>query len=106
MDFEESKYQSALDYVYGFVDFSMVRQARLSAENFDLKRMEHLMQLLGDPEKEYPVIHIAGTKGKGSTAAMIASVLQEAGYRVGLYTSPHLQDYRRADTDQSRSHFA
>lgn len=93
MDFEESKYQSALDYVYGFVDFSMVRQARLSAENFDLKRMEHLMQLLGDPERKYPVIHIAGTKGKGSTAAMIASVLQEAGYRVGLYTSPHLQDY-------------
>jgi dihydrofolate synthase/folylpolyglutamate synthase len=93
MDFDERKYQSALDYVYSFVDFSLVRQARLSAENFDLKRMEHLMELLGNPERQYPVIHIAGTKGKGSTAAMIAEVLQEAGYRVGLYTSPHLQDY-------------
>lgn len=93
MVFDERKYQSALDYVYSFVDFSMVRQARLSAENFDLARMERLMRLLGNPERLYPVIHIAGTKGKGSTAAMIAAVLQTAGYKVGLYTSPHLQDY-------------
>ncbi len=93
MIFDERSYQSALDYVYSFVDFSLTRQARLSAENFDLKRMQHLMDLLGNPDRSYPVIHIAGTKGKGSTAAMIASVLQEAGYKVGLYTSPHLQDY-------------
>jgi dihydrofolate synthase/folylpolyglutamate synthase len=93
MVFDERKYQEALDYVYRFVDFSMVRQARLSAENFNLDRMNHLMELLGNPERTYPVVHIAGTKGKGSTAAMIASVLQQAGYRVGLYTSPHLQDY-------------
>lgn len=93
MIFDERKYQSALDYVYSFVDFSMVRQARLSAENFDLARMEHLMRLLGNPERQYPVIHIAGTKGKGSTASMISAVMQTAGYKVGLYTSPHLQDY-------------
>ena len=82
MVFDERKYQEALDYVYSFVDFSMVRQARLSAENFNLDRMNHLMQLLGNPERNYPVVHIAGTKGKGSTAAMISSVLQQAGYRV------------------------
>lgn len=51
------------------------------------------MSLLGDPQDEYPVVHIAGTKGKGSTAVFIASVLQQAGYKVGLYTSPHLHDY-------------
>lgn len=49
---------------------------------------------LGHPERNYPSIHVAGTNGKGSTSHMIASVLQEAGYRVGLYTSPHLKDFR------------
>lgn len=49
---------------------------------------------LGKPEKQYPSVHIAGTNGKGSTSHMIASVLQAAGYRVGLYTSPHLKDFR------------
>jgi len=93
MVFDDGKYQNALDYVYSFVDFSLTRQARLSAVNFDLGRMAHLMDLIGNPDRCYPVIHIAGTKGKGSTAVMIASVLQEAGYKVGLYTSPHLQDY-------------
>ncbi len=48
---------------------------------------------MGNPHQQYPVIHVAGTKGKGSTAAMIASGLRAAGYRVGLYTSPHLQEY-------------
>jgi dihydrofolate synthase/folylpolyglutamate synthase len=93
MDDIEEQYQSALDYLYGFVDFSLTRQDRLAAANFDLQRMVDLMALLGDPQNHYPIIHVAGTKGKGSTAAMIASVLQNCGYRVGLYTSPHLQDY-------------
>ncbi len=93
MDIIEEQYQSALDYLYSFVDFSLTRQDRLAAANFDLQRMLDLMALLGDPQNSYPIIHVAGTKGKGSTAAMIASVLQNCGYRVGLYTSPHLQDY-------------
>lgn len=60
--------------------------------SFDgLERMEALLKELGDPEKDFKVIHIAGTNGKGSTAVMIASVLEEAGYSVGLYTSPHLE---------------
>ena len=49
---------------------------------------------LGKPESQYPSVHVAGTNGKGSTSHMIASVLQEAGYKVGLYTSPHLKDFR------------
>ena len=93
MAFNEQEYQTALDYLYGFVDYSLTRQDRLAAANFNLQRMVDLMSLMGNPQSKYPVIHIAGTKGKGSTAAMIASVLQSAGYKVGLYTSPHLQDY-------------
>ena len=89
----EKEYQSALDYLYTFVDFSLTKQDRLAAAKFDLSRMVELLNLLGDPQKKYPIVHIAGTKGKGSTSAMIASVLENAGYRVGLYTSPHLQDY-------------
>lgn len=89
----EQKYQEALDYLYGFVDYSLTRQLRYSPDKFNLDRMRRLMKLMGDPHLRYPVIHVAGTKGKGSTAAMIASVLREAGFMVGLYTSPHLQDY-------------
>ncbi len=57
---------------------------------FGLTQMERILRAIGDPHKEIQAIHIAGTNGKGSTAAMINSILQEEGYRVGLYTSPHL----------------
>jgi dihydrofolate synthase / folylpolyglutamate synthase len=86
-------YQHALDYLYSFVDFSMTRSFRWSADKFDLKRMVDLMAALGHPEREYPIIHVAGTKGKGSVSAMCESVLRAAGYSVGLYTSPHMHDY-------------
>jgi dihydrofolate synthase / folylpolyglutamate synthase len=86
-------YQEALDYLYSFVDYSLTRGFRFSPEKFDLGRMVAFLELLGNPHRSYPVIHVAGTKGKGSTAALIASALQAAGYRVGFYTSPHLQEY-------------
>lgn len=56
-----------------------------------LERMKELLTALGDPQKDLSIIHVAGTNGKGSTCVMIASILQEAGYSVGLYTSPHLE---------------
>jgi dihydrofolate synthase/folylpolyglutamate synthase len=56
-----------------------------------LQRMQRLLEELGSPEERQPVIHVAGTKGKGSTAAMIAAALTSAGYRTGLFTSPHLE---------------
>ena len=61
--------------------------------SFDgLERMKALLAALGDPEAGFRAIHIAGTNGKGSTAVMTASILEEAGYSVGLFTSPHLED--------------
>lgn len=86
-------YQQTLDYLYSFVDYSLTRNLRNLPEKFNLDRMRALMMRLENPQDKYPVIHVAGTKGKGSTSALIASALQAAGYRVGFYTSPHLIDF-------------
>jgi len=86
-------YQQTLDYLYSFVDYSLTRSFRYTPDKFDLGRMYELMTRLGNPESKYPSIHIAGTKGKGSVAALCHGVLQAAGYKTGLYTSPHLHDY-------------
>lgn len=93
MENVEAAYQSTLDYLYSFVDYSLTRSLRYSPEKFDLGRMAALAEVLGSPHRQYPIVHVAGTKGKGSTCAMIVSALQAAGYKVGLYTSPHLVDY-------------
>ncbi|MFH0868285.1 MAG: folylpolyglutamate synthase/dihydrofolate synthase family protein [Candidatus Woesearchaeota archaeon] len=61
---------------------------------FGLERVESLLKKLGNPEKSLKIIHVAGTNGKGSVCAMLSAILQGAGYRVGLYTSPHLKDIR------------
>ena len=89
----DSPYQQALDYIYSFIDYETMRQPR-SATHFDLRRMDELLARLGNPHLKARTVHIAGTKGKGSTAVMIASVLTAAGYKTGLYTSPHLSDLR------------
>jgi dihydrofolate synthase/folylpolyglutamate synthase len=89
----EKDYQNNLDFLYSFVDYSLTRQLRYSPDKFNLTRMCLLLELMGNPHRQYPVVHVAGTKGKGSTSAMIANSLKEAGYKVGLYTSPHLHDY-------------
>jgi dihydrofolate synthase/folylpolyglutamate synthase len=83
-------FDEALDYLYSFVDYSLERSYRYSAEVFDLDRMHQLLHRLGDPQAAYRTIHIAGTKGKGSVSSLIASSLRAAGHRTGLYTSPHL----------------
>jgi dihydrofolate synthase/folylpolyglutamate synthase len=77
-------YQSSLDYLYRLEKFGMI---------FGLTQVERILEALGNPHRELQVIHIGGTNGKGSTAAMMASILQHEGYRVGLYTSPHLIDF-------------
>ena len=88
-------YRAALDYILSFTDFERAPAVVYSAANFDLRRMEQLLERLGNPHLEARAIHVAGTKGKGSTAAMIASALGAAGYRTGLYTSPHLHTFRQ-----------
>jgi dihydrofolate synthase/folylpolyglutamate synthase len=77
----QDTYQQSLDYLYGLEKFGMI---------FNLTQVERILNAIGDPHKEIQTIHIGGTNGKGSTAAMMGSILQKEGYRVGLYTSPHL----------------
>ncbi|HWQ83941.1 MAG TPA: folylpolyglutamate synthase/dihydrofolate synthase family protein [Anaerolineales bacterium] len=89
----ESRYQQTLEYLYSFVDYSLTHADRYSPEKFDLGRMRVFAEHLGSPHTLYPIIHVAGTKGKGSVSALCAAALSQAGYKVGLYTSPHLQDY-------------
>jgi dihydrofolate synthase/folylpolyglutamate synthase len=89
----ETAYNLALDYLYSFVDYSLKHSSELAKADFNLDRMFALMDLLDKPQSRYPIIHVAGTKGKGSVSALCASALQAAGYKVGLYTSPHLEDY-------------
>src|SRR3990170_4874051 len=89
----ETAYNKALDYLYSFVDYSLKHSSELAKAEFNLDRMFALMRELGDPHTKYPIIHVAGTKGKGSVCALCASALQAAGYKTGLYTSPHLLDY-------------
>ncbi len=90
---DEIAYQHALDYLYSFVDYSLKHASELARADFNLDRMVQLMRLLEDPHRAYPILHVAGTKGKGSVCALSAAALQAAGLRVGLYTSPHLLDY-------------
>ncbi len=85
-----SDYPSALEFLLGRVNFERTVAVPYHTSAFKLDRMRRLLALVGDPHLGLAAVHIAGTKGKGSTAAMIAAVLQAAGMRTGLYTSPHL----------------
>lgn len=86
-------YAEALTTLDSFLNYEQTVQYRYP-EVFSLDRVEKLLRRLGDPHRAYPTLHVAGTKGKGSTCAFAASILQAAGCRIGLYTSPHLFDFR------------
>src|SRR5215218_9695741 len=81
-------YEEALAFWYGRVNYE-VRAA--GPGDLKLERMRALLKALGDPHDRVRLVHVTGTKGKGSTCAMIAAVLRAAGYRIGLFTSPHLE---------------
>lgn len=85
-------YQETLDWM--FTQLPMYQKIGAAAYEKDLTNTLKLSEHLNFPEKKFKSVHIAGTNGKGSTSSMIASILQEAGYKVGLYTSPHLKDFR------------
>ena len=88
----QSNYRAAIDKMLTLADFERKSRA-LQPPDWHLKRMEVLLARLGNPHFATPVVHIAGSKGKGSTAAMAASILAAAGLRTGLYTSPHLHNF-------------
>ncbi|WP_425077434.1 bifunctional folylpolyglutamate synthase/dihydrofolate synthase [Psychroserpens sp. S379A] len=85
-------YQDTVNWM--FKQLPMYQNQGKSAYKVDLSNSILLAKYLNHPEKHFKSIHVAGTNGKGSTSHMLASILQEAGYKVGLYTSPHLKDFR------------
>ncbi len=87
-------YAESLRYILGFTNFETARSIPYSERTWHLERISALLDALGRPHERFPAIHIAGTKGKGSTAAMLDAILQAAGLRTGLYTSPHLHTFR------------
>lgn len=87
-------YEEAVKYLLSFTDYEKLPGITYTAANYDLGRMEMLLKPLEDPHLGTRMVHIAGTKGKGSTAAMISGILIKAGYKTGLYTSPHLLSIR------------
>jgi len=85
-------YQNTIDYLYSRLPmFSRIGAAAIKN---DLHNTQLICSFLGNPEKKFKTIHIAGTNGKGSTSHMLAAIFQKAGYKTGLYTSPHLYDFR------------
>jgi dihydrofolate synthase/folylpolyglutamate synthase len=87
-------YQQALHYIHSFDDPYLAAIRNHGRQTWGLDPIRALLATLGEPQQAYPVIHVAGTKGKGSTCAFITQGLIEAGLKVGLYISPHLQDWR------------
>lgn len=85
-------YQETLSWLFGRLP--MFQNQGKKALNHKLDNIQKLVSFLGNPHTKFKSLHIAGTNGKGSSSHMLASVLQEAGYKVGLYTSPHLKDFR------------
>lgn len=86
-----SRYQDALDYLYA--NLPVFQRIGAAAYKADLHNTVALLATLGNPERKFSSIHIAGTNGKGSSSHMLASILQSAGYKTGLYTSPHLKEF-------------
>ena len=85
--YSSAAYQRALDFWFGRVNFEI---ACPQPDELRLDRIRALLDRLGNPHERLRILHVAGSKGKGSTAAMLAAVLRQAGHRTGLFTSPHL----------------
>ena len=86
-----SSYQEALNYLYD--NLPMFQRLGSVAIRKDLTNTIRLCKILGDPQLSFKSVHVAGTNGKGSTSHMLASIMQAAGYKAGLYTSPHLKEF-------------
>lgn len=87
-------YQSAVKYLNTKTNYETMLRVGYNHTNFNLSRMLRILAGIGNPHKQFRSLHIAGTKGKGSTCTMLATMLRHAGYRTGLYTSPHFIELR------------
>ena len=83
-------YAKAIEYIFAKTDYERQQTLRYNTTTFDLDRMNKLLKNVGNPHKKTETVHIAGTKGKGSTATMLAKMIEANSYDVGLYTSPHV----------------
>ncbi len=88
------RYQEAYKYINTFTNYEKVPGLNRDVSADELERVRLLLRLLGRPQNSFKSVVIAGTKGKGSVAAMLDSILREAGHRTALYTSPHLHTFR------------
>ena len=86
-------YLQALSYLNSFINYEK-KDSYFYQESFRLERVKEFLRLLGNPQDSLKCLHIAGTKGKGSVCVFAANILRAAGYKAGLYTSPHLLDVR------------
>lgn len=94
MQSDDAAYRRTLRTIYRFTDYEKKGLAAYAPEFYNLDRVRGLLALLDNPHHKFRSVHITGTKGKGSTAAMIEAMLRAAGYRTALYTSPHLHTFR------------
>ncbi|MFC1761666.1 bifunctional folylpolyglutamate synthase/dihydrofolate synthase [Planctomycetota bacterium] len=89
-----ARYERALGFLLGRTDYERNVPVRYDPNTYGLMRIQALLTQVGNPHEKLRTVHIAGSKGKGSTATMLARMLEASGYQVGLYTSPHLEDLR------------
>ncbi|MBI2855375.1 MAG: bifunctional folylpolyglutamate synthase/dihydrofolate synthase, partial [Chloroflexi bacterium] len=86
-------YKESVDQILRLVDYERMNISSGTRARYDLEQVGAFLTALGDPHLGIPTVHIAGTKGKGSTASMVASILTVAGHNPGLFTSPHLHTF-------------
>ena len=87
-------FRQAVNYLNSLTNYERVPRSKYTSNNFNLARTTRLLSALGNPHRSFKSVHIAGTKGKGSTATMLTVMLCEAGMKIGLFTSPHILDVR------------
>lgn len=100
---QHARYQQALEFLFQRLNYEQTPDAARSLQDFKLSRMQSLLAELGNPQLSVPTVHIAGSKGKGSTATMIACIAEAAGYQVGLFTSPHVNRFEERFTINGQS---
>ena len=88
---DRTRREAALGFLFGRIDYERARNVPYRTREFKLQRMRELVAAVGDPQTAMPIVHVAGTKGKGSTAAILGAILSAAGHRTGVFTSPHLE---------------